>query len=243
MKEELYTIPVNEALEQDGECLFCTLNKKLENDILDYILGPSYMEEDIRGETDKLGFCKKHYAQMFGAQNRLGVALMIDTHLKNVRENLKGFLEEDMKEGSGKKSLFKKSENHLKAAEYLSKLEGSCYACKRMESRMNSYIDTFFYMWKRDRDFRDKVTKSKGFCLEHFNMLLREGEKKLGHDKFNEFLREIAPLELKNLDILQEDVDWFIQKFDYRFKDEPWKNSEDAVPRGILKLSGEVVEE
>ena len=96
MKEELYTIPVNEALEQDGECLFCTLNKKLENDILDYILGPSYMEEDIRGETDKLGFCKKHYAQMFGAQNRLGVALMIDTHLKNVRENLKGFLEEDM---------------------------------------------------------------------------------------------------------------------------------------------------
>ena len=69
-------------------------------------------------------------------------------------------------------------------------------------------------------------------------MLLQEGEKKLGHDKFNEFLREIAPLELKNLNILQEDVDWFIQKFDYRFKDEPWKNSEDAVTAGNTEAVG-----
>ncbi|MEE1012732.1 MAG: DUF6062 family protein [Clostridia bacterium] len=29
-----------------------------------------------------------------------------------------------------------------------------------------------------------------------------------------------------------------MQKFDYRFKDEPWKNSKDAVERGILKVSG-----
>ena len=42
---------------------------------------------------------------------------------------------------------------------------------------------------------------------------------------------------------VEEDIDWFIQKFDYRFKDEPWKNSKDALQRTILKVSSENVEE
>lgn len=37
---------------------------------------------------------------------------------------------------------------------------------------------------------------------------------------------------------MQEDVSWFIKKFDYRFLNEPWKNSQDAVPRGANKLRG-----
>ena len=92
MKEQLYTIPVNEAIDKNEECLFCTLNKKVEEDILNYILGPSYMEEDIRSETDKIGFCKKHYSQMYKAQNRLGVALILSTHMKNIRQNLNDIL-------------------------------------------------------------------------------------------------------------------------------------------------------
>lgn len=244
MKEELYTIPVNEALEQDGECLFCTLNKKLESDILNYILGPSYMEEDIRGETDKLGFCKKHYAQMYGEQNRLGVALMVDTHLKHVREELKKLLDAEQAQKPVKKGLFKKADEGESVAQaYLTELENSCYACNRMNARMKSYIDTFFHLWKREPEFKEKIQNSKGFCLEHFNMVLGEGKKRLDAAKYAELLSVIAPLELKQLDTIQEDVDWFIRKFDYRFKDEPWKNSKDALPRAIQRLSALMVEE
>ncbi len=242
MKEEIYTIPVNEAIEMDGECLFCTLNQKLERDILDYILGPSYMEEDVRGETDKIGFCKKHYSQMYGEQNRLGVALMVDTHLKRVREDLKNLLNDEMAQNNGKKKRFKKNTDKSEAELYLTNIENSCYACNRMEARMKSYVDTFFHLWKRDTEFRDKIKGTKGFCLEHFNMLLREAKRRMDAEKYSEFLNAVVPVQLKNLDVLQEDVDWFIQKFDYRFKDEPWKNSEDAIPRAILKLSGELVE-
>lgn len=244
MKEELYTIPVNEALEQDGECLFCTLNKKLESDILNYILGPSYMEEDIRAETDKLGFCKKHYSQMYGEQNRLGVALMASTHLKHIRSELQKALEQEMSQKPAKKSLFKKTEDGDSPAEvFLTELENGCYACNRMENRMKSYIGTFFHLWKKEPEFIEKIKNSKGFCLEHFNMLLREGKKRLDSDKYGEFLSVVAPLEMKQLDILQEDVDWFIQKFDYRFKDEPWKNSKDALPRTISRLAAIEVED
>ena len=74
-------------------------------------------------------------------------------------------------------------------------------------------------------------------------MIIKEGKTKLSSDKYKDFLTVLVPLELKNLDLLQEDIDWFIQKFDYRFKDEPWKNSKEALQRTILKVSSENVEE
>ena len=38
------------------------------------------------------------------------------------------------------------------------------------------------------------------------------------------------------------DLDWFIKKFDYRFQNEPWKNSKDAIQRSILKTNSLFVE-
>ena len=40
------------------------------------------------------------------------------------------------------------------------------------------------------------------------------------------------------MDRIQEDISWFIKKFDYRYTDQPWKNSQDAVPRTVNKLRG-----
>jgi hypothetical protein len=37
---------------------------------------------------------------------------------------------------------------------------------------------------------------------------------------------------------LQADVDWLVEKFDYRNKDADWKTSKDAVQRGMQKLKG-----
>lgn len=103
-------------------------------------------------------------------------------------------------------------------------------------------IGTFFHLWKKEPEFIEKIKNSKGFCLEHLEMLLREGKNRLSDAAYAEFLSVIAPLEMKQLDALQEDVDWFIQKFDYRFKDEPWKNSKDALPRAIQRLAAIEVE-
>ena len=36
---------------------------------------------------------------------------------------------------------------------------------------------------------------------------------------------------------VKEDVSWFTKKFDYRYKDESWKNSRDAVIRGCEKTA------
>ncbi|MBQ4316768.1 MAG: hypothetical protein IJC20_00830 [Clostridia bacterium] len=82
MKEHIYTIPVTEAFSENKDrCPFCALLEKLERDELDIILGASMMEPDVRSETNEKGFCKKNYEKMFDMKNRLGLALMLESHL------------------------------------------------------------------------------------------------------------------------------------------------------------------
>ena len=43
---------------------------------------------------------------------------------------------------------------------------------------------------------------------------------------------------LDNLKRVGEDVAWLVEKYDYRNKDADWKNTRDAVQRGMQKLRG-----
>ena len=54
--EELYTIPVNDAFDLDTECPVCAMQQALEADAIEFTMGPSYMEDDVRMETDRIGF-------------------------------------------------------------------------------------------------------------------------------------------------------------------------------------------
>ena len=56
MKEQLYTIPVNDAFDADCECPICYVYQELQNSAIDFVMGTSYMEDDVRMETDKNRF-------------------------------------------------------------------------------------------------------------------------------------------------------------------------------------------
>ena len=91
--EKIYTIPVNEAFSKSAEdkscgCAMCSLERMLEANELDIILGAAMMEPDIRIKTNHAGFCSKHYDMMFEMKNRLGLALMLESHLDEWREKL-----------------------------------------------------------------------------------------------------------------------------------------------------------
>lgn len=95
MKEQLYTIPLMDAFREKDECPFCFIHRSLEQHAIDFTLGSgaSYMEDDIRFQTDKAGFCKDHYQKMFLYGNRLGSALILETHLKKLTKDLKEQME------------------------------------------------------------------------------------------------------------------------------------------------------
>ena len=81
--EQIYTIPVNEAFDkvrdEQNMCPFCLLYNRLEANELDLILGASAMEPDVRIKTNELGFCRNHYADMLAMNNRLSLALTIES--------------------------------------------------------------------------------------------------------------------------------------------------------------------
>jgi len=118
----------------------------------------------------------------------------------------------------------------------------TCYICDRIDATFNLYVSTFFHLWKKESDFRKLSEHSKGFCLPHFSLITEEGEKHLSSKEYSFFKETFSNLQADNMKRLEEEIDWFVKKFDYRFANEPWKNSQDCVERIILKLTSKSVE-
>ncbi|MDD6037716.1 MAG: DUF6062 family protein, partial [bacterium] len=84
MKGSIATLPLIEAVKADDECPLCVLERQAEQHALSFILGSAYMEDDIRAQTDEIGFCRHHYKMMYDYGNRLGAALILSTHMKKL---------------------------------------------------------------------------------------------------------------------------------------------------------------
>ena len=59
----------------------------------------------------------------------------------------------------------------------------------------------------------------------------------MSQGQLKDFIRELDSLYLDNMKRVRDDLDWFVDKFDYRYANEPWKNSKDALPRTISKTN------
>lgn len=242
MKEQLYTIPLNDAMNAHDECPFCFVEREVEQELLDFALGSgsSYMESDVREATDKAGFCRAHFKKMFDYGNTLGNAWILKTHYMEMRKQMADVMKKYQPEKSTFRSKFAKQGPECKnsVAAWIKEKDESCYICKRFADTYERYVDTFFVMYKRDPEFVEKVKNSKGFCLHHFGDLCEAGESKLNDKQKAEFYPTMFELQTKHMDRLQEDVSWLVEKFDYRNKDADWKNSRDAIQRGMQKLKG-----
>ncbi len=239
MREQIDTIPVNEAFEAGDECPFCWLERMSEQKSIRYILGPgaSYMEPDVRGMTDAKGFCREHTKKMYDFGNALGNALIMQTYMA-------GLIEEFDREAAGfqappPKKLFGKKqpqeENGL--LEKQKARQNTCCLCDRLEYHMGRYFHTFFVLLK-EPEFREKVAHSKGFCMRHFAKLLELAKEDLPNGQREWFYSTVIPLTRENLVRVKEDLDHFVSMFDYRSAGKDWKNSRDAVSRSMQKLRG-----
>lgn len=237
MAEKLYTIPVNEVFEKQSECPVCLIYQTLEKNALEFTMGPSYMEDDIRAMTDKTGFCKCHSEKLLKMNNRLGMALMLKTHTDKLNKDMA-----KMSPKSQNKGLFKKS-GGSELSEYIKQVVNSCFICDRINTVFDRYIATIFHLYKNDSSFREKYMNSQGFCMEHYSLLLENAENELSGKTKEEFIEATVKMFNDNMIRINEELAWFINKFDYKYKDEPWKNSKDSVPRAITKLNSIIIEE
>lgn len=226
MTEKIYMIPVNDAFSVVSNCPFCLLEKDYENQCIDIVLGESVMEVDERLETNKKGFCNKHFYMLLEQKNKLPFALTLETHLMEVNKNIFSIASKYLSSLDSQRKL-----NPIKALisstksnddiinelnRYLDTLNSSCVICDRIKERMNSYFDVFFYMWKNEKDFQQKVLNTKGFCLPHLNQLIKMSKNSLSSSKLSDFLLKILKVQMDNMESLYNNVHNFTQQFDYR---------------------------
>lgn len=238
MKEQLYTIPVNDAFDADCECPICAMYRSLEENAIEYTMGPSYMEDDNRAKTDEMGFCSHHIRSLYEQKNRLGLALILKTHSDKLIKDLKAASQQKPQSSAG---LFKKAAAPSGVGAYVSKLNASCFICERIDNTFDRYINTLFHLWKKDPSFQTKVKQCKGFCVTHYALLYDTAPNMLKGTELTSFYQVLDQAFFSNMQRVNDDLEWFINKYDYRYQDEPWKNAKDAIPRTIIKTNHQIL--
>lgn len=231
--QQIYTIPVHEALEACAAdhscgCPMCRLFCKLEQDELDLILGASMMEPDVRIKTNEKGFCRTHYDMMFVRKNRLGMALTLESHLAELQKDLRAGLLGNLV-----------GRPDARPQKRIAELERSCYVCERIDFHFQHMAETVALLFEADErvgEFAEKLKSQPYFCLPHYRLLLEKGAARLSKKRMAEFTEILSGVVEHYLDELMGDVSWFCKKFDYRYESEPWGNSKDSVERAMAFL-------
>ena len=233
MKETIYTIPINDALDKECFCPLCEMYKDLEEAEVRYAVGPAMMEPDFRELTNKKGFCKKHMADLGAESKALALALVFDTHLAELEK----IMETDL---SAKKGIFGKGENGFeKLADELKEVKESCVICERIESTFARYIDNFVYLLKKDGDFLNKVLKTEGFCMEHFSMLFKVAAKEMSSSEFKKCFVPVIEHQKLRLKKYHGYIKNFVDSFDYRNKGKEMDAPKDTLVKTGFLLNGE----
>ncbi len=231
--EQIYTIPVNEAFEncaKDGcDCPLCKIYDTLEKKELDMALGPAMMEPATRIEMNKRGFCHEHFSMLLDMNNRLSLALILESHLEETKSKINGGFLDAIFGGKANKSI--------KGARGVVE---SCFICERIDNHFEKMVETAVLLYSCDPDFKGKLRAQKYFCLPHYSMLLEYAKNKLDKKKYSDFYKDVSDLENKYFDKIIGDVSWFCKKFDYRYDSEPWYDSKDAPERAVRLLSSGV---
>lgn len=225
MRYDITNIPVAEVFEEGDGCPICRLRNQLEQRMVEYITGAAMMEPDIRIETNRQGFCLGHYRMLLKRRNRLGVALMLETHLEELEKTAFSGL-----------SPVGKSRRPEKAA---ARKGGSCYVCGRVDDAMEKMLATVCRTWESQREFRQLFERQDYICLPHFKALSQAAASSVSKRQRSDFLRAASDLARNQLVALRADVHHFTEMYDYHNAqgDADWGNSKDSIERSILYLT------
>ena len=224
MNYHINTILVWDSFKKKDECPICLIENDIEKKIVSQYLNEAVMEDEYRNDVNKYGFCKTHFKSLYSGENKLGLALQTDTRLKYLMKSLK--ITDNLKEAS-------------KISENIKKELSSCIICKSIEFEMKRYFETIPKMYKNEKEFEEIFKSSKGFCLEHFARLLDTA--KFAGAETKEYLTVLTTLENQNTQRLEKELLFFTEKFDYRNSEKSWGTSEDALPRSINKIHGNII--
>lgn len=224
MRDDICTIPVSEVFEISDGCPICRMQHTVEERLVTYILGDAMMEPDVRIETNRVGFCENHFNKMMAHRGRLQLALMLETHIKEISEQI---FQKKMFNSVDKKAVNAK------------KVMDSCFICEKVNWGMERMIDTIYRCYENERDFRELFNNQPQFCMHHFHLLASGADKKKMPKYVGEFKENLTRITGEYIKSLGEDISKYCSMYDYRNKgSNDWGNSADAVERSVSFLTG-----
>lgn len=222
--ETIYTIPIHDAYDKKCGCPICHLEHDLETASLEYVLGAAMMEPDVRMETNRYGFCSKHFTAMLGMQKRLPLALILESYTQELLENM-------TQSAPGKREFAALSEKIATAAD-------GCFVCKQLSDRLVKYYSNIIYLWLHESEFREKTRNQPYFCPHHLAGLLAAAQNELPKKHYADFYADHMAQTAKKLAALSANVSKFCKSFDHRFADQPLGDARSAVEDAISFLTG-----
>lgn len=227
MRENITTIPINDLFKPKDGCPLCRMEEMLEKNYVEFIVGDAMMEPNIRIETNKKGFCHRHFSKMFASGQKLPNALILESHLKAV-----------MNEVLPKKGTSKPDKKALDKVEELSK---SCYVCDRIEKDMTHLISTVLSEYEKSDEFKKLYREQPFICLNHYALIMRQASAKGGVSSKNikSFHKDTYNLTKNQIAELKEDITQFCSMFDYRNRGKDFGKSKDSIERSIEYLTKE----
>lgn len=225
MKETIATIPINDVFADADGCPVCKMMNMLEDKNVDYITDAAVMVPDVRVETNKKGFCHRHYSMMLHHGKRLPNALLLETHLQDILNN-------DI-------PVDKNGKIDKKRLQRLNEVTKTCFVCDKIALEAEHMFNTICSHWSEDEEFKKIYSGQKFVCLEHYKILLNNAQKYLKGKKLAAFCKATTDLTENYLKSLKSDITHFCSMFDYRNKGGDWGNSKNSIERSITFLTGE----
>lgn len=226
MRQDICTIPISEVFEVNDGCPICRMKETVEKRIVEYIMGAAMMEPDIRIETNRLGFCERHFDMMLNSRGRLQLALMLESHIGEVNKKIFD------------KKLFNPASKKGSSAR---KISESCFICEKIEWGFSRMIETIYRCYEDDREFREMFNNQSMFCLHHYELLMNSPAKRILKRYTNEFNQNLSRITGEYTAQLYADLKKYCSMYDYRSgggKLADWGTSKDSVERTIAFLNG-----
>ena len=223
---------VHDAYGSPGECPLCTLLQAAEETYLQSFTHSRVMEPNVRVKTNESGFCPDHYRKLYARENKLGLALVVHTHLAEKLPGLKAAIDAGAAPGRrGKERL-------ESAASQIARLRDTCFLCDLLREDRDRYCFTVLYLWEKDEEFLPEFRASKGFCLPHFADMIAAALRSLRPDRRGRWMEETAALMTGALERLEREVHAFTQLHRDTSRGLGTEEERTALARTLQKLAG-----
>lgn len=214
--ESIHKIPVNEAFSENCGCPICRLRARYEEKAVWFLYEEGIMNPETRIQTNKKGFCREHLNMLSKEKQSLSLALMLETRLEILQNELKG----------------KSSKGAIKTIE---KESDTCFICEHIDDVLDEIAGLISQMYKEE-DFRTKFKAQEFFCLPHTALLLSKNE--LKGSLSSKYINDILSINQNFSENIRKSLKSYAESFDYKSVRGSGNSVKDASRRAIEFMSG-----